>query len=223
VVGELVRVDPQVDLEGGVGPLEADVVGGQLQRVGPVDPDPERLLAQPPQAVVEGPVAGAIPRDWSSSLARAANGRPASGARVKFDSRLNRSISSTTRGSAVSALTSWLRGRARPLSLTRHSSSSAPTVAWPLPKAGRSSSLPSATRHSSRRCSKPLVVGGVEALSLDGQAHVRRRYRPPAASRTLRTAPFRRASRPAVKAQRQLERVDRKAASRVWYATVKEG
>jgi hypothetical protein len=26
-----------------------------------------------------------------------------------------------------------------------------------------------------------------------------------------------------VKAQRQLERVDRKAASRVWYATVKEG
>jgi hypothetical protein len=60
VVGEAVRVDPQVDLEGGVGPLQADVVGGHLQRVGPRDPDPERLLAQPPQPVVEGAVAGRV-------------------------------------------------------------------------------------------------------------------------------------------------------------------
>ena len=60
VVGEPVRVDPQVHLERGVGALEADVVGGQLQRVGPVDPDPERLLAQPSQPVVEGPVAGGV-------------------------------------------------------------------------------------------------------------------------------------------------------------------
>jgi hypothetical protein len=85
-----------------------------------------------------------IPRAWSSSLAMAANGRPASGAGVRFSSRLNRSISSTTRGSAVSALTSWLRGSARPWRSTRHSSSSAPTVAGPLPKPGRSSSRPSA-------------------------------------------------------------------------------
>ena len=56
----MVRVDAQVDLEGGVGALEADVVGGQLQRVGPVDADPERLLAQPAQAVVEGPVTGRV-------------------------------------------------------------------------------------------------------------------------------------------------------------------
>jgi hypothetical protein len=41
VVGEAVRVDPQVDLEGGVGPLKADVVGGHVQRVGPLDPDPD--------------------------------------------------------------------------------------------------------------------------------------------------------------------------------------
>ena len=49
-----------MELEGGVGALQADVVGGQLQRVVPVDPDPERLLAQPPQAVVEGLVAGRV-------------------------------------------------------------------------------------------------------------------------------------------------------------------
>jgi hypothetical protein len=60
VVGEAVGIDPQVDLEGGVGPLEADVVGHQLQRVSPVDADPERLVTQPPQAVVEGPVAGRV-------------------------------------------------------------------------------------------------------------------------------------------------------------------
>jgi hypothetical protein len=57
---EPLGVDPQVDLERGVGPLQADVVGGQLQRIGAVDPDAERLLAQPADAVVEGPVAGRV-------------------------------------------------------------------------------------------------------------------------------------------------------------------
>ena len=57
---EVLRVNLQVDLEGGVGPLQADVVGGQLQRVGPVDPDPERLLAQAADAVVERPEAGRV-------------------------------------------------------------------------------------------------------------------------------------------------------------------
>jgi len=111
-----------------------------------------------------------IPSAWSSSLAMAAKGRPASGAGGRLSSRLNRSISSTTRGSAVSALTSWLRGRARPWPSTRNSSSSAPTVAGPVPNPGRCSSRPSAARHSSSR--------------------------PSGAARTLRTAPFRRVHRP---------------------------
>jgi len=58
--GEREGVDPQVDLEGGVGALEADVVGGQLQRVGPVDRHLERFLAQPADAVIEGPVADRV-------------------------------------------------------------------------------------------------------------------------------------------------------------------
>ena len=185
VVGrEPVGVDPQVDLEGGVGALQADVVGGQLQRVGPVDPDPERLPAQPADAVVERPVAGRVregrqpevlgaqggqdadhrhpaavpaaarrtmPRAWSSSLAKAAKGRPASGAGVRFSSRLKRSTSRTTRGSAASSRTTWFSGRARPWPSTRNSSSSAPTVAGPVPKPGRSSRRPRAARQSSRR------------------------------------------------------------------------
>jgi hypothetical protein len=58
--GEREGFDPQMDLEGGVGPLQADVVGGQFQRVGTVDPHLERFLAQPADAVVEGPVADRV-------------------------------------------------------------------------------------------------------------------------------------------------------------------
>ena len=47
----------------------------------------------------------------------AAKGRPASGAGVRFSSRLNRSISSTTRGSAVSARTAWLQGQGAALAV----------------------------------------------------------------------------------------------------------
>jgi hypothetical protein len=57
---EVSRVDLQVDLEGGVGPLQADVIGSQLQRVGPVDLDPERFLTQAADAVVERPEAGRV-------------------------------------------------------------------------------------------------------------------------------------------------------------------
>jgi hypothetical protein len=58
VVGEPVGVDPQVDLERGVGALQAEIVGDQLQGVGPGGPDPEWLPAQPANAA-KGRPAGA--------------------------------------------------------------------------------------------------------------------------------------------------------------------
>jgi hypothetical protein len=59
-VGEPLRVDPQVELEGGVGALQRHVVDRQLQGIGTVDPDPRRLLAQAPDPVVQGPEAPGV-------------------------------------------------------------------------------------------------------------------------------------------------------------------
>ena len=99
------------------------------------------------------PGARTIPRAWSSSLAMAANGRPASGAGVSSSWRLNRSRSRAPPGESAVSAQFWLRGRARPWASTRDSSSSAPTVAGPVPKPCRPSSRSSATRHSSSRSS----------------------------------------------------------------------
>jgi len=54
-VGKGGRVDPQVDLEGGGGPLQGDVVAGQLERVGAGDAEAEGDLAEPAQATVPVP------------------------------------------------------------------------------------------------------------------------------------------------------------------------
>jgi hypothetical protein len=71
-----------------------------------------------PVITTRPPCAAAVRRTTASASAssppKALNGRPASAAGVRLSSRLKRSISRTSRGSAASARTVWLRGRARP-------------------------------------------------------------------------------------------------------------
>ena len=56
--GELARGDPQVHLERAVRPLQRNGLAGQLERFGTGDLYLERAPAEPPQAAVQGPVAG---------------------------------------------------------------------------------------------------------------------------------------------------------------------
>ncbi len=108
---------------------------------------------------------------WSSSLANAAKGRPWSGAGVRLSSRLNRSISRTTRGSPASARTTWFSGRARPWLSTRNSSSSAPTLGRAGPEAGTLQQPPQGDQALLQPLLEPPVVHRVEPLTIDRQAH----------------------------------------------------
>ena len=75
--GEVPRSDPQVHLERGIRPLERDVLAGQLQRLGAGDPDQKRAPAQPPQAAVQGPVAGRVGHRAQAKMGLAEGGHDA--------------------------------------------------------------------------------------------------------------------------------------------------
>ncbi len=76
---EVGRGRAQVDLPGGVGALQDDVLDLQLQALDTVDLDPERLGAHPPHPPAERPVAGLVAQGVAGEVEHGERGQDADG------------------------------------------------------------------------------------------------------------------------------------------------
>jgi hypothetical protein len=194
-----------VDLERGVGPLQADVVGDQLQGVGPVDPDAERLLAQPADAVVERPVAGRVresgqpevvgpqggqdphhhhpavvpgggPADDGQGLLQLAGegGERPAGQRRRGQVQLQVEAVDLQHHPRVGGLVAHrlVAGQGPPLAVDQEQLQLGPDGGRPGPEAGTLQHPLQGRQALVQAPREPLVLQGVELLTVDGKAHV---------------------------------------------------
>ncbi len=68
-VGKVLRVQPPVQLERGIGPLQGDIIPGQIERWRAINVYFERGAPQAPQGIIHGPIAGLIRHHVGAELA----------------------------------------------------------------------------------------------------------------------------------------------------------